>query len=362
MLCLESKLLGAAAWPSPTAPSRAQLVWHAQHLGQSGQARAVQVGCRTSSKLSNTSAAARPPPPLSSLERILILHTDSRAPHAAPEAYWSVTAAANALYAHMHGYDFVYAVLPESSRFRLSKGRLATWTRLVVVTAALKLGYAWVAALDSDTVVHQPYTPLPLLLSFAVRKAKLGSAEVAAIAMSNSWWSKEAPCAGNMAWRNAPLTHALLAAWWAYDAEGKYGPGGRYGIVGKREQSALWHLLGRNATLASAVRVAQARSLWCIEGNEGRRREGCGHHTGCAADYFFCHLPHYPHGETIRRPENVSLRAWGLRYEARQVEAAAVALGCRAGGPRSCRDARGAGFAVIKVTEQDLQHAAESLL
>ena len=58
--------------------------------------------------------------------------------------------------------------------------------------------------------------------------------------------------------------------------------------------------------------TADARSLWCIEG-ERRVREGCGHHVGCAADYFFCHLPHYPHGSFLRRPENVSLRAWGLR-------------------------------------------------
>ena len=64
-----------------------------------------------------------------------------------------------------------------------------------------------------------------------------GSADVAAIAMSNSWWNKGAPCAGNMVWRNAPLTRALLTAWWAYDAEGTYGPGGAHGIVGKREQS-----------------------------------------------------------------------------------------------------------------------------
>ena len=35
------------------------------------------------------------------------------------------------------------------------QGRLATWSRLVVITTALQLGYAWVAALDSDTV-QQP--------------------------------------------------------------------------------------------------------------------------------------------------------------------------------------------------------------
>ena len=44
------------------------------------------------------------------------------------------------------------------------------------------------------------------------------------------------------------------------------------------------------------------------------------------------------------------------------LEAAAVALGCRAGGPRPCGRARGAGFAVINVTEHDLQQAAEALL
>ena len=133
MLCLESKLLGAAASPSPTAPSLAQLVRHAQNLGQSDQPRGVKSGCRASSygrnlghwrgsssgasagtdagNLSTSAAAARPPPrpppSLSSLGRVLILHTDSRAPLSAPGAYWSITAAANALYAHMHGMNRV---------------------------------------------------------------------------------------------------------------------------------------------------------------------------------------------------------------------------------------------------------------
>lgn len=124
MLCLESKLLGAAASPSPTAPSLEHLVRYTQHLGQPGLPRGVRAGCRAAGNrghwhgsttgsasagagidagnLSNA-ASARPPPSLSSRGRVLILHTDSRAPTAAPEAYWAVTAAANALYAHMHG-------------------------------------------------------------------------------------------------------------------------------------------------------------------------------------------------------------------------------------------------------------------
>ena len=137
--------------------------------------------------------------------------------------------------------------------------------------------------------------------------------------------------------------------------------GGVHGIVGKREQTALWHLLAHNRTLAAAVRVAQARSLWCIAGDK-RTREGCarGEDDGCGADYFFCHLPHYPHGSFLRRPENVSLRAWGLRHEARQVEAAATALGCPPEGARPC--SREAGFAVVNVSEHGLQQAAETLL
>ena len=48
---------------------------------------------------------------------------------------------------HLSTYLSTYLSTPQ--------GRLATWSRLVVITSALQLGYAWVAALDSDTV-HQP--------------------------------------------------------------------------------------------------------------------------------------------------------------------------------------------------------------
>ena len=175
-----------------------------------------------------------------------MLVTDSRQPSAATGAYWTTSAVANALYAHIHGYDFLYAVMPETARFRdRRRGRLPTWCRLVVVAAALRSGYAWVVALDSDVVVHQPYARLHVLLRFATvadsgggrerrdAAARDGAAEQlpaerrrdpTAIAMSNSWWSKGAPCAGNMVWRNTPLALPLLARW--SRARGECRPGG----------------------------------------------------------------------------------------------------------------------------------------
>ena len=262
---LSAKLLDAAASHLPSAPSLAVLVRarddpRSLHDGCSHHARHKLLHHANGSSGSCSAAAAQR---RGVRGHALMLVTDSRPPVNSIDAYWSVSAAANALYAHIHGYDFVYAVLPESARFkraatarsgRLSnhshevlhrRGRLPTWCRLVVVAAALDLGYAWVAALDSDTVIHQPYAKLGVLLRFAEREqttsgspsgkgiaaAAAAVAEArregaAAIAMSNSWWTRGAPCAGNMVWRNQPLALPLLARWWAYDAEGAYGPGG----------------------------------------------------------------------------------------------------------------------------------------
>jgi len=275
VLSVSAKLLDAAASHLSSAPSLAVLVRaHDEprllHDGCSHHARHKLLHHANGSSGSCSAANAQR---RGVRGRALMLVTDSRPPINSDSAYWSVSATANALYAHIHGYDFVYAVLPESARFKRTaavrttstashetlhrRGRLPTWCRLVVVAAALDLGYAWVAALDSDTVIHQPYAKLGVLLRFAEREpatssspghkgaaaaaaaaaatatttAAAAAAEArregaAAIAMSNSWWTKGAPCAGNMVWRNQPLALPLLARWWNYDAEGAYGPGG----------------------------------------------------------------------------------------------------------------------------------------
>ena len=53
------------------------------------------------------------------------------------------------------------------------------------------------------------------------------------------------------------------------------------GVVGKREQSALWDLLGHNATYNRAVATLDANSLWCDGPGARRVRRGCedGHAT-----------------------------------------------------------------------------------
>ena len=43
------------------------------------------------------------------------------------------------------------------------------------------------------------------------------------------WWLTSsrghAPCAGNLVWHSSAAAWQLLRAWWAMDAEGKYGRG-----------------------------------------------------------------------------------------------------------------------------------------
>ena len=107
--CLE-QTLAAAAGSHLLVPPSLRLLSQAQPIQgkiskaacNRGQHRSLRRANKTSSDLEHA---------------VLILHTDSRPPQAGPEAYWSVSAAANAQYAHLHGYDFVYAILPESTRF-----------------------------------------------------------------------------------------------------------------------------------------------------------------------------------------------------------------------------------------------------
>ena len=288
--------------------------------------------------------------------RSLVLMTDSRPPVAAGNtSYWVEAALASSLYANIHGYDFVYAVLPPAgcrAPGRTAR-RLPTWCRLVVVATALVAGWRVVAALDSDTAVHQPYAGLGVLHRFRSINAHAhggrgvgAPAQAAVLAHTNSWWSPNAPCAGNLVWRNVDGALELLRAWWAMDAEGKYARGA-LGVVGKREQSALWDLLGHNATYNRAVATLDANSLWCYGPGAKRVRRGCEDgHAGCAHDYFFCHVTHFGH--------NARSRFAALTYERGRVEAAARTLGCPPGGAPCSH----AAAAVVAVTEAELAAAA----
>ena len=102
-------------------------------------------------------------------------------------------------------------------------------------------------------------------------------------------------------------------------------------MVGKREQSALWDLLGHNATYNRAVATLDANSLWCDGPGAKRVRRGCEDgHAGCAHDYFFCHVPHLGQTEGSRFA--------ALAYERGRVEAAALrAARARARGRRLLR-------------------------
>ena len=325
------------------------------------------------------------------MSSVLLMALDTRAPCLDPNSFWTRSAAANALYANFHGYDFVYAMLPANGTHfgNHPVPRLPVWCRLVVVAAALRAGYEWVAMLDSDVVIHQPYTPLQMLLRFrrlgskhealglAPGRKSLDDPSIAIIAMDNHWWSHGRPCAGNMVFRNVPPVEAFLTAWWRSDAENTYGTTGRWGSDGKREQYALWHLLDRNKSLAAALVTVDAKSLWCVsptaayvpdqKATSSRQRPGCGGTLrevgGCAAEFYFCHLPHFPHARQNVRLNgtlNVTLRRFGIHHEAAQLEAAASSLGCPVDGAARCSPT--AGFAVVDVLSQDLREAAADLL
>ena len=111
-MCLHEQLLAAAASHLLVAPSL-RLLAEAEPI----QSRTTAChGGRHHSWHANATTTGR-------VSDVLILHTDSRPPQDEPDAYWSVSAAANAQYAHLHGYDFVYAILPESTHFRRPDGR-----------------------------------------------------------------------------------------------------------------------------------------------------------------------------------------------------------------------------------------------
>lgn len=309
----------------------------------------------------------------------LIIQADTRLPvptATTPEAFWTHSALGAALYANMHHYDFVYAVLPEEGcrRQGVAIARLPTWCRLLIVSAAFGAGYTWAMLMDSDTMVHQPYSGLHVLRRMrAVGGYRWGGGyfghlgggasqdpNVALIAQSNSWWQPKSkgghgvagPCGGNLLFHAAASAWALLAAWWGFDGESTYGNCAATqkwckGIVGKREQQALWDLLAQNRSINEHVATVNAKTFWCSERSAGRY--GCGEKRepgramlGCSSDYFFCHAPHYPN--------NLSTRVYAMRSERVGVEGAAAMLGCPAGGaPCSPGSA-----AVLHVTAEEL--------
>mmetsp|Transcript_9028 Transcript_9028/g.28656 ORF Transcript_9028/g.28656 Transcript_9028/m.28656 type:complete len:461 (+) Transcript_9028:49-1431(+) len=244
--------------------------------------------------------------------RTILLSIDTRALLPAGSAYWARSAYANALYANFHGYDYAYVTLPENGTHfdRHPLPRLPTWCRFVVVAAAAQAGYSWIALLDSDMVVHQPYTPLEELLRFRSRGSRHSLSEragsIAAIAMDNSWWQHGHPCAGNLLFHNVRSLRLLLSTWWSMDAEYRFGPGGQWGAVGKREQSALWGMLKGHKELRSAIPTLDIMSLWCIPNRTLHRafehsaagkpphRRGCDHDLevwgGCSSAFFYCHV------------------------------------------------------------------------
>ena len=150
----------------------------------------------------------------------LVLAVDTRWPSGAPESYWTISAAANAIYSNIHGYDFIYAVMPEEgARFAgHEKARLPAWCRLVVTASALHAGYHWVAVLDSDTNFNQPYVPISLLTQGRLESynpgTKVEARHLAGIAQSNQWWEPASPCGGNTVWQRNPNSFELLRKLW----------------------------------------------------------------------------------------------------------------------------------------------------
>ena len=289
--------------------------------------------------------------------RSLVLMTDSRPPVAVGNtSYWVEAALASSLYANIHGYDFVYAVLPAAgcrAPGRTAR-RLPTWCRLVVVATALVAGWRVVAALDSDTAVHQPYAGLGVLHRFRSINAHAhggrgvgAPAQAAVLAHTNSWLRPNAPCAGNLVWRNVDGALELLRAWWAMDAEEvrarRAGHGGEPRAVGalgplgpqRDVQSRRGDARREFAVVLRARRETRASRL------RGRRGD-----AGCAHDYFFCHVTHFGH--------NARSRFAALTYERGRVEAAARTLGCPPGGAPCSH----AAAAVVAVTEAELSAAA----
>eukprot|EP00966_Prymnesium_polylepis_P324819 7380826-Prymnesium_polylepis.1 len=242
--------------------------------------------------------------------RTLMLSLDSRRP--LPGQVWTGTAAANAVYASVHDYDYAYVVLPEAgcrlTGSKSNRARKNVWCRLIVVASALNAQYARVCMVDSDAVVHQPYTSLDVLTRMQgtagthfAHGVHLYSGPLAAIAQANWWWGVDSVCVANMMFLNGAIAFDLLRTWWNYDLEA-IAP--KMDIEGKREQTALWHVLRHNRTLELAVRTVEASTLWCprSEGvaiEEYRTRPRCKNRVGCGADFFFCHLPHYPHVQTV---------------------------------------------------------------
>ena len=287
--------------------------------------------------------------------RSLVLMTDSRPPVAAGNtSYWVEAALASSLYANIHGYDFVYAVLPPAgcrAPGRTAR-RLPTWCRLVVVATALVAGVrASSRRLDSDTAVHQPYAGLGVLHRFRSINAHAHAAAASArrrrrrcsrtptrggarTRRAPATWcgatstARSSCCARGGRWTPRASTRAARWAWWAARAVGALGPLGPQRDVQSRGGDARREF----AVVRRAWRQARAPRL------RGRPRR-------LRARLLLLPRP------TSARPRVAPAAA--LAYERGRVEAAARTLGCPPGGA-PCSHAA----AVVAVTEAELAAAA----
>ena len=104
-----------------------------------------------------------------------------------------------------------------------------------------------------------------------------------------------------------------------------------YGEPGKREQSALWDVLSGSDKHDSAVATVPSKTIYCLPhgggevgGSKKQRSRWCSAgQVGCGSDFFFCHIPHYPH--------NTSVRQAASRVEREAVESAARNMRCTPG-------------------------------
>ena len=115
------------------------------------------------------------------------------------------------------------------------------------------------------------------------------------------------------------------------------------------------------------MRTTYLGTIWCprtglASDEEKRVRLGCAGRTGCGSDFFFCHLPHYPHGLIHLKPDaNLTLRAYGLLSERKALEAASKSLGCAPGQP-TCAGERPGRAAFLEVSEAELAESERALL
>ena len=153
----------------------------------------------------------------------------------APQTWWGLSSAICSIYAHRHGYDYVYAhVRPHNSSRMQINPRTTHWSRIPVLLWLLdhKAHVHWWLYLDMDAMINPMAMQFPISWIFNTIERDNGCVIRASpkpndlIFFSNSDQEPHMPCSGSFLASNSSAKS--LALWWNYPGDAYFNSHSEY--------------------------------------------------------------------------------------------------------------------------------------